>query len=338
MNIKRQIRAGLPKVGYGPYNQVHAHSTANPNSTAQNEADYMGHKDITTGFYTHVVGNGQIIQTAEKGRGAWDVGGDYNGRGYASVELIESHRDANAFWADYKIYVDLLRQLCAEAGVSPTLDSGSTGVLTHDYCRRTQPNNKTTHVDPYPYLAKWGVSASKFRSDLANGYGGQVSGGSSGASTSGGKSIATLAQEVIDGKWGNNPQRNQALTNAGYNAAAVQAEVNRRLGAGSGSSAPKPQASNLDAIARSVMAGNYGNNPERANRLRAEGYDPNAVQARVNQLLGAGGGSKPQSKSIDTIAREVIAGKWGNGSARKANLERAGYNYSQVQARVNQLM
>lgn len=46
----------------------------------------------------------------------------------------------------------------------------------------------------------------------------------------------------------------------------------------------------------------------------------------------------PAKKSIDTIAREVIAGKWGNGNTRKQKLTAAGYNYSEVQKRVNQLL
>ena len=50
--------------------------------------------------------------------------------------------------------------------------------------------------------------------------------------------------------------------------------------------------------------------------------------------------SKPQPvlKSVDEVAREVIAGKWGNGADRKARLTQAGYDYSAVQARVNQLL
>ena len=70
------MRTDTPQVGYAPYRQVHAHSTGNRNSTAQNEADYMARKDLNSGFYTHVVGNGRIIQTAPTNRGAWDVGGD----------------------------------------------------------------------------------------------------------------------------------------------------------------------------------------------------------------------------------------------------------------------
>ena len=41
---------------------------------------------------------------------------------------------------------------------------------------------------------------------------------------------------------------------------------------------------------------------------------------------------------LDTIALEVIDGKWGNGAARKQKLIRAGYNYNDVQQRVNQMI
>lgn len=43
----------------------------------------------------------------------------------------------------------------------------------------------------------------------------------------------------------------------------------------------------------------------------------------------------PAKKSVDQIADEVIAGKWGNGAERKQKLEAAGYNYNEVQAAVN---
>ncbi|MBQ9661799.1 MAG: hypothetical protein IJV40_01455 [Oscillospiraceae bacterium] len=31
------------------------------------------------------------------------------------------------------------------------------------------------------------------------------------------------------------------------------------------------------------------------------------------------------------VARQVLAGQWGNGSDRKARLEAAGYNYNDIQ-------
>lgn len=44
------------------------------------------------------------------------------------------------------------------------------------------------------------------------------------------------------------------------------------------------------------------------------------------------------TKSVDELAKEVIAGKWGNGADRKARLAAAGYDYSAVQSRVNELL
>lgn len=44
----------------------------------------------------------------------------------------------------------------------------------------------------------------------------------------------------------------------------------------------------------------------------------------------------PAQKSVDELASEVIAGKWGNGSDRKNRLTAAGYDYSAVQAKVNE--
>lgn len=52
--------------------------------------------------------------------------------------------------------------------------------------------------------------------------------------------------------------------------------------------------------------------------------------------------SKPAAstgkKTTDTIAKEVIAGKWGNGNDRKKKLEAAGYNYNTIQNRVNEML
>lgn len=46
--------------------------------------------------------------------------------------------------------------------------------------------------------------------------------------------------------------------------------------------------------------------------------------------------SKP--KSIDEVAREVINGKWGNGEDRRTRLTNAGYNYDEVQKKVNEIL
>lgn len=43
-------------------------------------------------------------------------------------------------------------------------------------------------------------------------------------------------------------------------------------------------------------------------------------------------------KTVDAIAREVICGDWGNGDERKQKLTTAGYDYSAVQKRVNEML
>lgn len=105
---------------------------------------------------------------------------------------------------------------------------------------------------------------------------------------------------------------------------------------------PKPQPtpakkSNVE-IAQEVIAGKWGNGQERKDKLAAAGYDYDAVQAEVKKLLGQTEPAKPVLKSNAEIAQEVMAGKWGNGDARKKALEAAGYNYAAVQAEVQKLV
>ena len=67
--------------------------------------------------------------------------------------------------------------------------------------------------------------------------------------------------------------------------------------------------------------------------------------ATWNKYANPSGSYKPASptpsktvKTYDEIAHEVIAGVWGNGDARKQKLATAGYDYNQVQKRVNALL
>lgn len=55
---------------------------------------------------------------------------------------------------------------------------------------------------------------------------------------------------------------------------------------GDESTEDKPSKKTVEEIAREVIAGKWGNGADRKNRLTAAGYDPQAVQSNVNQLLG----------------------------------------------------
>lgn len=92
----------------------------------------------------------------------------------------------------------------------------------------------------------------------------------------------------------------------------------------------------IDRVAREVIAGKWGNGNDRKRRLEAAGYNYGVVQARVNSILS--GASPAPAVDVDTLAREVIAGKWGNGDDRKKRLQAAGHDYAAVQARVNAIL
>ena len=90
----------------------------------------------------------------------------------------------------------------------------------------------------------------------------------------------------------------------------------------------------VEELAKEVIAGKWSTGEARKTALTNAGYDYNAVQAKVNELLSP----KKATKTVTEIAREVIAGKWGNGATRKEALTKAGYDYNAVQRRVNELL
>lgn len=102
---------------------------------------------------------------------------------------------------------------------------------------------------------------------------------------------------------------------------------------GSSSSKKSTKKKTTTEIAKEVIAGKWGNGDNRISKLKKAGYDPAAIQKKVNELL-----KKPAKKSNTQIAREVIQGKWGNGNARRRRLEKAGYNYNEIQKIVNKLL
>lgn len=96
---------------------------------------------------------------------------------------------------------------------------------------------------------------------------------------------------------------------------------------------PAPTPTNkktVEQLAKEVIQGKWGNGENRKNRLTKAGYNFNAVQSKVNEIMA-------NRKSNEEIAKEVIAGKWGNGYEREEKLKNAGYNYSAIQSLVNKI-
>lgn len=59
------------------------------------------------------------------------------------------------------------------------------------------------------------------------------------------------------------------------------------------------------------------------------------IIAEANKINSS---EKEEKKSIEEIARKVINGDYGNGTTRKQKLEAEGYNFSEVQTKVNELL
>ena len=213
--------------------------------------------------------------------------------------------------------------------------------LAVDVCRRYNfrlvydgtPNGSLTRHNMFANTSCPGKYLQSRFQELADTVNAQLDGGKTPVSNpnTSKKSNEEIANEVIAGKWGNGSDRFNRLAQAGYDGNTIQNIVNQKL---SGSvSTPKPSKKSNETIAQEVISGAWGNGEDRKNKLIAAGYDYNIIQSIVNQKLG----SKPISnkKSNETIADEVIQGKWGNGQDRKNKLQAAGYDYNAIQAIVN---
>ena len=98
--------------------------------------------------------------------------------------------------------------------------------------------------------------------------------------TASNKSNTEIAKEVIRGDWGNGAERKNKLTAAGYNYDSVQKEVSKLM-----AEINKPTKKSINEIANEVICGDWGNGEARKKALTDAGYDYNAVQKRVNEIL-----------------------------------------------------
>lgn len=86
-----------------------------------------------------------------------------------------------------------------------------------------------------------------------------------------------------------------------------------------------------------VMEGNYSN----AVKRRTLSLNGKFIRGFITPKYTNNTVSAPKQeagKSVETVAREVISGKWGSGTARKTALTNAGYDYATVQAKVNEIL
>ena len=289
------------------------HNTAN-DASAQNEVQYMINNNDKVSYH-YAVDDKEIVQGIPVNRMAWHAGDGRSGNGNRkgiSIEICYSKSGGDRFIQAEKNAAEFIASLLLARGW------GIDRVKKHqDFMNKYCPH-RTLDMGWQRFL------------DMVSSYMGNNNSQPQAQPTQTTKSIVDLANEVIAGKHGTGEARKQALGSL-YNE--VQAKVNEILGAKTTS---KPALKSIDTIAQEVINGLWGNGEDRKTRLTNAGYNFNEVQNAVNNKLGL----KPASnkKSLDTIAREVIAGKWGNGQDRKNRLAKAGYDYDAIQKRVNQLL
>lgn len=264
------------------------HSTDNVGATARNGAIYENRVWRSAQTFVHFfVDDTSIYQVGTPGYKAWGAG-NVNKYAPVQIELCE-FRDKTRSLNAYKNFVVLIQELAPKYGIPLTLDDSNrtAGIKSHAWC--SQNYGGSDHQDPYPWLTSIGISKAQFLADIK---GKAVAPSAPTAKPS--KSVAQVANEVINGLWGSGSDRNSRLMDAGYNASAIQTEVNRIL---AGVSSPKPSLKTTAQVAQEVINGKWGSGADRTKRLTASGYNATAVQAEVNRLLGATT-SKPSAPQI----------------------------------------
>ncbi|OUO60611.1 hypothetical protein B5F74_07150 [Collinsella sp. An271] len=287
------------------------HYTAT-SASAHNNLVYFSRPGAGASAHLFVDKDGAIRQSVRLEDTAWAVGDFAENQRTVSVEVVSAGED----------FTDAQVAALAEIYAYLRATYGITRVIRHyDVTGKRCPA-------PYVDAGKWAALRARI---TGGGFGAAAGGGNGGSAPSG--SVAELAQAVIRGDYGNGDARRGAL---GSRYDEVQAEVNRILGGGSasGGSSSGGSGADIEALAQAVIRGDYGNGDARRAALGAS-YD--AVQARVNEILGAGGSSSGGSggADIEALAQAVIRGEYGNGDERR---HRLGSLYDAVQARVNEIL
>ena len=199
------------------------HETGNANNvgtnSAANEASYM--RNNWRAAYTHAIaGWDKVYIIGEPGYVAYGAGSPANERSPFQIEVAR-YSDRNLALKAYANWINAAREYAAKFGIPLTLDGAGNGVKTHKW---VSDNLWGDHQDPYAYLQSIGISKAQLANDIAHGIGSTAK-----PSAPAKKPVATIATEVIAGKWGNEPSRSAKLKAAGYDPTAVQKTVNALL-------------------------------------------------------------------------------------------------------------
>lgn len=231
--------------------RVVVHNTAN-DASAKNEIAYMKRNNNQVSFH-YAVDDKEAVQGILENRNAWHSGDGGNGKGNRegiAIEICYSKSGGAKFDKAEANAVELIVDILKRYGW------GIDKVTKHqDYSGKYCPH-RTLDMGWERFI---GMIEDKLTPKT--------------------KTVQEVAQEVLQGKWGNGADRKKKLTQAGYDYNTVQAEVNKLV------EASIPQKKSNEEIAREVIQGKWGNGSARKKNLTNAGYDYKAIQKIVNKLL-----------------------------------------------------
>lgn len=235
----------VPKSKYGikcPYamkaKKMTYHNTDN-SMDALSEITYMRNNNNQTSYHLAADEN-EVIQGIPFDRNSWNAGDGLNGYGNRNTVAVEICRNydrkrntTNLLQPQQGWYTKAERN-ASLFGATVMYEQGMAPILAnvkfhHDWSGKWCPSKILNEGRELAFKALAVSDAIKYRAKME---GKPIK---PSKPTSGKKSNNTIANEVIAGKWGNDPQRSIKLRNAGYNSNVIRQLVNSKL-----SGNPKP--------------------------------------------------------------------------------------------------
>lgn len=264
--------------------------------------------------------DGRVVLVVDECNRSWCSSSKSNDQRAVTIECASDKTDPYAMnSAVYEKLIELCADICKRNGKNKVLWLGSKE-KTLAYTPKSNEMVLTAHrwfankSCPGDWLySRYGELADRINALLGTG----GSSGSGGGSTGGSSSSGSVLYYVQSGAYS---QKANADAQAARLKAAGFEVLIKKVG-------------NL----YKVQTGAYSkkaNADAQVSKLKAKGFD---AFVTTNGGSTAASGDTPK-KSNTEIAKEVIAGKWGNGADRKKRLEAAGYNYAAVQKIVNSML
>lgn len=264
--------------------------------------------------------DGRVVLVVDECNRSWCSSSNSNDQRAVTIECASDKTDPYAMnSAVYEKLIELCTDICKRNGKNKVLWLGSKE-KTLAYTPKSNEMVLTAHrwfankSCPGDWLySRYGELADRINALLGTG----GSSGSGGGSTGGSSSSGSVLYYVQSGAYS---QKANADAQAARLKAAGFEVLIKKVG-------------NL----YKVQTGAYSkkaNADAQVSKLKTKGFD---AFVTTNGGGTAASGDTPK-KSNTEIAKEVIAGKWGNGADRKKRLEAAGYNYAAVQKIVNSML